>query len=209
MLRKLGAPDIAGIRHGGALVLYCGDLARRPRLQFRQREVTLITGFDGRFDQFWELTRQRRDRLLAVRSREALMWQFGLALESGKLAIFGISEGNSLLGYLIMKRFDQEGVGLRRFRVVDIQVLGDEPDSVLSLMTAALNHAKLHGVDVVEAMGFHESKRSVLEQLNPRHRAVPSCPFFYLVSEDSRPLQQSLKETDAWDPSPFDGDAAL
>jgi hypothetical protein len=108
-----------------------------------------------------------------------------------------------------MKRYDQEQFGLRRFRVVDIQALRDEASTILSLMSAALEHAARCGVDVVEAIGFHESKRNFLERLNPRHRSLPSCPYLYRVSANSRLPLNALHEADAWDPSPFDGDAAL
>ena len=146
---------------------------------------------------------------MAVRNREALNWQFRPALESGDLCIFGVMEGDRLAGYLIMRKYDHEQYGLRRFRVVDIQVMSDESNTVLSLMSAALDHAARSDADVVEAMGFNKPKHDLLERLNPHHRTLPSYPYLYKVSTDSPMLENALREADAWDPSPFDGDAAL
>jgi hypothetical protein len=144
-----------------------------------------------------------------VRTSKALNWQFRTALESGDIVILGLLEGGSLCGYLIMKRYDQVRIGLRRFRVVDIQAVRDEANTLLSLMTAALEHAARCGMDVVEATGFHKSKHDLLQRLNPHQRSLPSCLYLYRMGENSQALQDALRNADAWDPSPFDGDSSL
>jgi hypothetical protein len=208
-LRKMRAPSLAGIRHATGLALYCRDLAYRHKARHQQMEVSLLHLFDEGFDALWELLRRRRSRLMAVRTREALNWQFRPALESGDAVILGLMQGDNLSGYLIMKRYDQQQYGLRRFRVVDIQAARDDANIVLSLMSAALDHAARSAVDAVEVMGFHKSKQDLLERLNPHHRTLPSSPFLYRVNADSRSFCDALQDADAWDPSPFDGDAAL
>jgi len=172
-------------------------------------ETCLLNSFDERFDAFWNLLRCKRDRLLAVRTAEALAWQFRPALESGSVAIIALPEGKSLSGYLIMTRGDDERIGFRRFRVIDIQTIRDEADAVFSLMYAALEHARRSGVDVVEAVGFHRSKRGVLERMNPHHRTHAPCPYLYKVKTDHQPLQDALRNADVWDASQFDGDASF
>jgi hypothetical protein len=209
LLRKARVPAFAGMRHAAGIAFRCQDLAHLPKGRYLRKEICRLPSFDERFDAIWELLRRRRDRLFAVRTREALTWQFRSGPEYGDPVILGLLEGNSLSGYLIMKRYDQEQFGLRRFRVVDIQALREEASTILSLMSAALEYAARSGVDVVEAMGFHESKRDLLERLNPRHRLLPSCPYLYRVSANSRSTLNALHEADAWDASPFDGDAAL
>jgi hypothetical protein len=208
VLRKLRIPDVPGLRQVAATGLYGRDWIRGGTVQFRRMETCLLNGFDERFDAFWELLRRVPDRLLAVRTSEALSWQFRPALENGGIAIIGLLQGESLGGYLILMRGDDERIGLRRFRVVDIQTLGDKT-CVLSLMTAALEHAARSGVDVVEAVGFHSSKRNPLEQLNPYHRTYPTCPYLYKVKAECQPLRDALQNVNAWDASIFDGDATL
>jgi len=209
VLRKLRIPPLPGLRHAAAIALYGRDLMRPRRVQFRSMETCLLGSFDERFNAFWNTLRSRQDRLLAVRTADALAWQFRPALDSGNAAIIALLKGETLSGYLIMTRGDDERIGLRRFRVVDIQTLRADADVVLSLMTAALKHAKHSGVDVVEAVGFHRSKRDLLERLNPHYRTYPSCPYLYKVRPDCQPLRDALRNAGAWDASLFDGDASL
>jgi hypothetical protein len=208
-LRMKRLPPIAGIMHSAGLALYFRDLSRRPKVQYQQKEICHLTSFDERFDAFWKLLRRRANKLMAVRSSEALTWQFRTDIDTGNLVILGVMEGAGLTGYLIMRRYDHAQYKMRRYRVVDIQVIGDEPSIVLSLMSAALTHAAHCGVDVVEAMGFNKSKHDLLERLNPHHRNLSTSPYLYKVNADSSSLQQALQDADAWDPTPFDGDAAL
>jgi hypothetical protein len=209
VLRRKQIPHLAALRHVAGPALCCMDLLHRRKARRQQGKVCLLHSFDERFDAFWDVLRRRQGRLLAVRSSAALTWQFRPALESGDVVILAMFEGESLSGYLVMKRYDQEKIGLRRFRIVDIQAVSDEADTVLSLVSAALEHAAQSGVDVLEAMGFNRSKRDLLERFHPHRRMLPACPYLYRVSEDSRSLRNALQEADAWDPSPFDGDAAL
>lgn len=208
-LRKKGLPAIAGVRHAAGLALSSRDLISRPKAQYREMEACLLTRFDERFDAFWDVLRQRRNRLLAVRTSAALTWQFRPALENKSIAILAVVDHGEFSGYLIMARGDDAQTGLRRFRVVDLQAKGDERDLVLPLMSAALEHAKAAGVDVVEAVGFHPAKRDLLAQLNPRHRMYSSFPYLYKVRPDAPLLRDALKSADAWDASQFDGDASL
>jgi hypothetical protein len=208
-LRKLNMPLIPGLRHAAATALYSRDLMRPGRVRFRPIETCLLNRFDERFDEFWNQLRQTRNRLLAVRTAEALAWQFRPVLEDGSAAIIAILEGESLSGYLIMMRGDDERIGLRRLRVIDIQTIRDDADIIFSLMRAALEHARRSGVDVVEAIGFHKSKRDVLERMNPHHRTYPTCPYLYKVKANYQPLQDALRNPDSWDASQFDGDASI
>ncbi len=113
-----------------ALLTGSDPLAQRQL--FQRIAVTLLQGFDERFDALWEVLGRRRNRLMAVRNREALNWQFRPALESGNLFLFGVVSGSRLTGYLIVRKYDHEQYGLRRFRVVDLQAIDDEPNTVLS-----------------------------------------------------------------------------
>ena len=209
MLRKKRMPAFAGIRHAAGLALSIMDLANRRNGLRQRKEISLVTSFDDRFDVLWDSLRQRRNRLFALRTSEALAWQFRPDLESGNIVILVVMEGDSLSGYLIMRRYDHERYGLRRFRVVDIQAIDDESDTVLSLISAALEHAQRSDIDVVEAMGFNQRKHNLLERLHPHLRTLPASPYLYRVRDEFRLLDHDLQNADFWDPSPFDGDAAL
>jgi hypothetical protein len=208
-LRKLRTPDFPGLRKAAAIALHVRDVAVRRRPRFRPMDTRLLDGFEERFNAFWDLLRARKDRFLAVRTAEALTWQFLPALEDRSAVIIAVLEGKALAGYLIMIRGDDEKLDLRRLRVVDLQTARDEPGIVFSLMASALEHAARSGVHVVEAVGFHKSKRDVLEQMSPHRRTYPSCPYVYKVGTDRRSLQDALRNAHVWDASQFDGDASL
>ncbi len=208
-LLKLGWPALPGLKQAGGMALYCQDFVRGRKARFHRIETSPLPGFDERFDVFWHELQSRGDRLMGVRTAEALTWQFGPALENGGAVVLATLQGGSLTGYLVMTRGDDDQIGLRRFRVVDIQALRDDADTILSLMTAALQHAERSHVDVVEAVGFHKSKRDLLERLRPHHRTYPSCPYLYRVRTESPRLRDALRNPDAWDASLFDGDGSL
>jgi hypothetical protein len=208
-LRKLRVPVLPGMRQAAGMALHCRDLIGQRRPQFRRMDTQLLDGFDERFDVIWDLLCARQDRFLAVRTAESLTWQFGPALEDRNAVIVAALEGKAVAGYLIMIRGDDEQLDLRRLRVVDLQTARGEPDTVFSLMASALEHAAHSGVHIVEAVGFHKSKRDVLEQMSPRCRTYPSCPYLYKVKTDHHSLRDALQNADVWDASQFDGDASL
>ncbi|HCS91615.1 MAG TPA: hypothetical protein DIW77_16615, partial [Chromatiaceae bacterium] len=179
-----------------------------PRRGTRDLSQTIqLAEFDDRFDAFWERLRRQQDRLLAVRSYQALSWHFKSALDRGRLAILALEEGGELLGYIVIFRHDQDAIGLTRYRVADLQVLGDARALVQSLMVGVLRLAAEQGVHIVEVVGLESTKREALLALSPQRRQLPSWLFYY------RPLDQRLEPClatpSAWDPSPFDGDASL
>jgi hypothetical protein len=102
---------------------------------------------------------------------------------------------------------DTEQIGLKRFRVADCQVSGERPQAIQMLLTAALHFARDREADLVEVLGFNMKKRRSLEQLRPHQRKIPSWPFLYKVRSDH--LRAPLSAEEAWDPCPYDGDAAL
>jgi hypothetical protein len=205
-LKKKGWPRWL-LKHLAGGAIYCAGLPRRPRCGFGGGDVELLPGFDERFDIFWERLKEERGRLLAVRSRLALEWQFRRVRESGECAVLGLKGRAGLDGYLVMNRYDEPRTGLRRFRVVDLQVMDENSGDVRVLMEAGLAHARKMGVHVVEAMGMSKGKRNNLDAMRPHRRMLASCPYLYKAGSEA--LAEALAGVDAWDASPFDGDAAL
>ena len=50
-------------------------------------------------------------------------------------------------------------------------------------------------------------KRRALDAMRPHRRMLASCPYLHKASSEA--LADALARADAWDASPFDGDAAL
>jgi hypothetical protein len=82
-------------------------LSARPTCRLQQRRITGVevrtcTGFDHRFDVFWEALRDRNPHLLlAVRSREVLEWHFRYALLKNQLWILTVNNSSGLAAYSI------------------------------------------------------------------------------------------------------------
>jgi hypothetical protein len=214
-LRKKQIPLAGALGCAAGTVLAAADSLRRRNSALRlatgqagmKEEPRLLADFDARFDTAWQQLRQRRGRLLAIRSQAALAWHYHDARSTKRLAIIVLEEQDALAGYAILLRRDVETIGLRRFILADLQVLGDRPALVSKLLTGAIQAAREQSVHVVEAIGFDPFKRGLLEATGPRIRRSPAWPYFYKAF--SPLLVQALESSDAWDPCPYDGDAAF
>ena len=109
-----------------------------------------------------------------------------------------------MAGYIILLRQYIKRIGLVRYRVVDLKVLGQNAEHVEMLMMAALQKAREHNIDLVEVLGQMPHKRKILERFRPYRRKLTDWPFWFKVVKP-RP-EMDLDKVDAWDPSPFHGD---
>lgn len=170
--------------------------------------VQSCTGFDERFDKFWEDLRQRRCHvLLGTRTREILDWHFGPGLSADNVWIFCIADRQGLVAYSIFRRQDTAKFGLRRIRLVDFQSLTDDNSLLLPMLSCALERCRQTGIHMLEIMGLCSEKTQVMAKLSPYQRKLPSWLSFYKASKQQ--LAESLKDQKVWDPSLFDGDSSL
>jgi hypothetical protein len=207
-LRQLRAPLSNVLSYPAGLLI---EAMRRGTgwrgAQVESDAVLPLDAFDERFDRLWMKLRRAPNRLLAVRSAPILSWHFKRARDCLGLEILALSDGVELAGYLVMVRQDHPAIGLTRYRVADIQVLDGSPASVRALLVSALRRAAEQGIHVVEVVGLSGAKRKALAALVPLRRKLPSWLFYYRASDPG--LAAALESTDAWDPSPYDGDACL
>ncbi|MGA7981015.1 MAG: hypothetical protein WCA32_12435 [Chromatiaceae bacterium] len=207
-LRQAGAPRPDWLSYPAApLLRVLGWLRERRAPREERPDVLRLTDFDGRFDAFWMKLRQTPNRLLAVRSPDVLSWHFKRARDDGGMEVLSLEEPGGLTGYLVMIRQDHETIGLTRYRVADLQVLGDSQSRVRALVAGALRRAAEQGIHVVEVVGLSACKREALSALSPLRRKMPSWLFYYRAADQW--LATALEADSAWDPSPFDGDASL
>jgi hypothetical protein len=197
----LGAAIVGAV---GGLALWAYDSVRGPKPQLDpEASVQRVEAFDQRFDEFWSSLRDSSDKLVAVRDRAALAWHF----RTNPPLIFAHVVGERITSYMILDRADNPNTGLERLRVVDCQALDGALPEIAQLIAAALDHARKTRIHLVEVVGLHRTKRIIFEALKPRKRNLPTQPFFFYARNKS--LRSILQEEDRWDPSPFDGDAAL
>ena len=207
-LRHKGLSRVNGLKYVAADALWGLDvLFRRNRYGRVGAVVRELDDFDERFDLFWSRLRQSKNRLMGVRSREALAWHFKYRLLEKRAKILALENGDDLDGYLVLVRLDRDDIGLRRFQVADFQILTETPEHVEALMAAALRLARREHVHVVEVTGLESFKRQVLERLAPHCRKLPVWCYMYKALNSE--LRTALARPETWDPSPFDGDATL
>jgi hypothetical protein len=205
-LRQLGVPGASWLSRPAAVAVRTMDAFRRSK-HHAAPALRRLEGFDERFDAFWLELRRTPDRLLAERTRGALVWHFGGDRLHARTEILALEEGGGLKGYLVMFRYDHEDIGLTRYRIADLQVADDSETACRALVAGALGLAHEQGVHVVELIGFNARKRQALMSLRPRRRKLPSWLFYYRTP--SQELGSALGAPSAWDPCPFDGDASL
>lgn len=202
-LLKKGLPSFLG--HAVLPILRLQDaFVQKPRKT--SLTVTSCLEFDDRFDQFWAELKQTRPVMLANRSRESLAWHFKYALEQNNAWIVAVTDGWRLLSYSIFCRLDRPELGLARMRLVDFQTL-HSVDVLEPMLGWALQQCKDQGIHMLEAFGFSPNKQKVIDSLSPHRRQFPAWTFFYNARD--RELAKALQDPMVWDPSAFDGDAAL
>jgi hypothetical protein len=202
-----GIPLVKPLSYFFAVPLLVNDHLNRWRFirNERRADVQFCSGFDERFDAFWEELRRKRSHvLMGARSREVLDWHFGPALSANRVWIFCVADGRRLLAYSIFCRQDNE---LRRIRLADFQSLTDDNSLLLPMLSCAVKRCRRMGINVLEIIGLRAEKAELIQTLSPYRRKLPSWRSFYKARDPQ--LAESLKNWNVWDPSLFDGDSSL
>ena len=104
-------------------------------------------------------------------------------------------------------RSDNPSIGLKRFKVVDLQVLPNNEDLILDLLINAIAYSKKQNIHVLELSGFGARVRNQALKTKPFIRKLSYSPFFYkLISQD---LKTAFTEKVKWEASLYDGDTSL
>jgi hypothetical protein len=185
----------------------------RPTWKLHRTRITGVdvqqcTGFDNRFDVFWEALRKRNPHLLwAVRSREVLEWHFKYALLENRLWILTVTDrAGCLAAYSIFCRQDNPRFGLKRVRLVDYQSL-DGKTSVLPMIVSALKKCHEEKIHMLENIGYCAEQGDAIGCLAPLRRRLP-CWMYYCKAANQL-LADRLANPDVWNASCLDGDSSL
>ena len=191
---KLGGPLLnAGIRIGG----------RRPKAPSHSIELTALNRAGPGFDNLWEKKLSEKPRFMACRDSRSLRWHFA----ANDTVVLTHASGGELLGYMILIRQDSHAVGLRRYKIADVLIAGDDGDIFDSLLGAAFEATGEAGAHVLEMIGLPEAFRRRARAARPFVRAVETWPFYYKCV--GMTLSKCLEEPGAWYATPFDGDTTL
>jgi hypothetical protein len=212
-LKKKGVPRVLALPAGPALSFVLGAVnmvrSRRPGRRQRGIEPEAI-GLDRvgeEFDELWQRKASEEDRLWAYRKAEDIRWHFKFSAGSNSVTIIGCRRGGRLEGYLVLKREDAPEIGLKRSKIVDLFVAGNDPEVIDALLAAAYESAKEWGSHVLELVGLPPEIRAMARRYHPFTRRYPNFPFYYKAG--SPELESALQKEDSWYPTNYDGDSSL
>ena len=189
--------------------LFCWDKVRYAKFRTNgaTSEIELCSGFDDRFDDFWEELKQQNQRLLAVRTRETLEWHFRYSLLRRNVWILATFKGSRLTAYAIFDRLDHPTLVLKRVRLVDFQALDGHEKELGSILRRALRKCREESVDVLENAGCWFDRRGLRQIPSPYQRTMVCWMYYYKAIDKG--LADTLLSPEVWTPTSFDGDASL
>lgn len=175
-------------------------------LRRRRVKMLKLDAIDAQFDELWLRKRSETQRLMACRDARTLTWHFAEGPYAATTHLL-VARGSSLDGYLVVMREDAPQIGLKRLKVADALVAGDDPDILLALLHGALDFARDQGCHVLEFIGLPNTLRAAARRLRPLSRTMPVWPLFYCARRPD--LSAAAKSESAWYVTPYDGDTTL
>lgn len=160
------------------------------------------------FDDLWRRKlKEYTGRLLALRDAETLRWYFGLSGNSSETRILCLRRNERLDGYLVLVRDDAPEIGLKRLKIADLFVAGDEPQAVNALLAGAYEYGLARRCHVLEMVGLPENLRQIALSHKPYSRPMPTFPFYFKALRPD--LAGPLETAQGWYVTAYDGDTAL
>jgi hypothetical protein len=211
-LRKKGRSGVAawtgGVLGAVALNVQMRLTGRRPFAPLQDVTPITVDEIDDAFDDLWarKLNEYPR-RLLAGRNAETLKWYFGLSENSPETRFLCCRRDGRLEGYLALVREDAPAIGLKRLKVADLFVAGDDRDTVDALLAGAYEYGLAKRCHVLEVIGLPQNLRALAQAHKPFSRQMPTFPFFFKALRED--LKSPLAAADGWYVTAYDGDTAL
>jgi len=191
--------------------LYAADALRRQPGEYpgdSDASFELCRGFDDRFDGFWEeLESQNENRLLPVRTRNALQWHFGASCRRNDVWILAAAVQNRLVAYGVIDRQDNPALGLKRLRIADFQALRGHEGLLRPVLAWMLDQCRREQIHVAENVGCWLARFGVRGTAGWYRRRLQSWLFYYLTHD--RALGEQLRNPEIWMPSLYDGDSSI
>lgn len=212
-LRKKGWPwavgGLAGLCAAPAVASGIRLLGRYPRPSMNGSALKTIAAeeIDSDFDALWRRKLTEGPKLLACRTSRTLRWHFSGWNATNPPFLTCAYRGSRLVGYLAMVRQDAHHIALRRARIADLFVEGDDAETIEQLVGTAVQEACRRGADMVEMVGLPESVRRAARVHRPFTFQHQNCPFLFKAS--SADLQGAFGSSAVWHACLYDGDGSL
>lgn len=185
-------------RREECVVFRKGGIVIRRRLAVVEQEA----------DDLWRRYLTGNRGVVSSRDAETLNWIFGAQLAKGRALLFGAYKADCLIGYVIVNR---ASTASRIWRVMDLLVEGDDPDTMDCLLNGAVSYLRKRARAVeVTVRGFPLKVDALLRRHFNREVKLANNPFLFAAQGDESmnvAVAQSL--VDGWFGCPYDGDAVL
>ncbi|OSM07125.1 hypothetical protein MAIT1_03963 [Magnetofaba australis IT-1] len=204
---------VAGVLAGPALKLAgvvrsqrAGEGSRGDSVAAQEILISQHRTPDARWDRLWmQVEANSGAHLLRVRDAANLRWQAQFALHDDTAQLLLAERAGAPVASALLLLRDDAQTGLRRMILADW--LQADSDAVVTqrLLRAALAVSGERGAHLLEAPGLSPQRAQRFRQLAPFERAYARTPFYWKARDAA--LDEALRQTQAWDPTPLDGDA--
>jgi len=181
---------------------------RRPFALLNDINIITVNEIDDAFDSLWrQKVKEYPNRLLAVRDAATLRWHFSAGRFSDQTRVVCCHRSGHLAGYAVLIRDDVPTIGLKRLKLADLFVAGDDPAIIGALLTAAFEYGLAKRCHVLEAVGLPQHLRGHLLVHKPLIRPMATYPFYFKALNPE--LTKALENGESWYATAFDGDITL
>ncbi len=178
----------------------------RPKSSKIKIDAIKIEDIDYSFDDLWMRKRAEKKCIFACRDAETLYWNFSYVNQKGQVRVL-VHQTNRLLGYCVVIGETVKKMGLRRLKIADLFVEGDDELIISNLISAAYEYGFKEDYDVLEWVGMPKRLRKIASKHNHFTRNLPIWPLYYKVKNSC--LSDICCSADSWYISLFDGDTTI
>ncbi|MBO6948082.1 MAG: hypothetical protein JJ855_08895 [Rhodospirillales bacterium] len=181
---------------------------RRPYGALDKITPVGIGALDVAFDDLWGRRKQQLSGvMLASRDAATLSWYFSLGAAKDDVRFLRYDDGGELKGYAVLVREDAPAIGLKRMKIADLFIDGDDSKVLKSLLAGAYEYAMAKKCHVLEVIGLPQVLRAEVMKTKPMSRPMATFPFFFkALSPD---LKSPLAAPESWYVTAYDGDTSL
>lgn len=180
---------------------------RRPAGRGFDVDRLRIGDLGGEFDDLWHRKKAEGRRLLACRDAATLRWYYTPLTEERDTVVLGARGGGRLQGYAVAVNEDAPAIGLRRLKLADLFIAGDDSHVLDRLLAAAADYGREAGYHVLEVVGLPANLRRMVHASRPLVRAMPTFPFFFKAMTPE--LAEACAREETWYVTSYDGDTSL
>lgn len=182
----------------------CNPDSGRKQMEVEKENIDEI---GAEFDALWQRKINEEQCLYAYRTAEYLRWSLEICIKTKQVFLFCCRRENRLDGYIILTIEYVTEISMKRGKIMDLFVAGDDLAVVDALFLAVFNAAREQGCHILELAGFSMKIRKNFLKYRPFIRRYESYNYHYKTMSDNMKLL--LENPKSWYLALFDGDSAF